>query len=261
MDITKVLPRDCMSKIVSFTTPRDACRSSAVCSAFKDSADSDETWEAFLPADCHHLVAQSSAPPANLDSLTKKQLYHHLCDHPLLLANNTMSFSLDKESGKKCYMIGARGLWILWSPDLRYWSYASIQESRFPEVAVLDHVWWFEVKGILNTRLLSPKTTYDVFFIFQFGSEILGFTGTFINFSLNKSGAFTSEGQVVLYPPRIGVKEREDGWLEIKVGEFYTDHEEDGDGLLEFRLWEFNDYNEKKGILVEGFEFRPKSHE
>ncbi|XP_054815042.1 F-box protein PP2-B11-like [Prosopis cineraria] len=99
-----------------------------------------------------------------------------------------MSFSLDKESGKKCYMIGARGLGVLWGPDLRYWNYHSAQESRFPEVAELNQVWWFEVKGAFNTKLLSSKTTYDVFFIFQFGSEILGFADTFINFSLNESG-------------------------------------------------------------------------
>lgn len=69
-------------------SPKDACRSSAVCSALKDSADSDEAWEGFLPSDWQHLVAQSSSP--NLNSLPKKQLYLHLCDHPLLLADNTL---------------------------------------------------------------------------------------------------------------------------------------------------------------------------
>ncbi|KAK4259797.1 hypothetical protein QN277_006091 [Acacia crassicarpa] len=259
MDMARVLPKDCMCKILSLTTPKDACRSSAVCLALKNSADSDETWEAFLPAELEHLVAQSSS--TNLNSLAKKQLYLHLCDHPLLLAGNTMSFSLDKESGKKCYMIGARGLWILWSHVPKYWSYASIQESRFPEVAVLHQVWWFEVKGNFNTKLLSQRTTYDVLFVFQFGSEILGFADTSINFSLNESGIHKSEGQVALYPPIIGVKQRKDGWLEIKVGEFYTEDEEDGGSILEFKLWDFDDYNEKSGILVEGFEFRPKSPE
>ncbi|KAI9074069.1 hypothetical protein K1719_043961 [Acacia pycnantha] len=259
MDMTRVLPKECMCKIVSLTTPKDACRSSAVCLALKNSADSDETWEAFLPADLQHLVAQSSSP--NLNSLTKKQLYLHLCDHPFLLAGNTMSFSLDKESGKKCYMIGARGLWIPWADDLRYWRYASFEESRFPEVPVLHQVWWLEAKGTINTKLLSQRTIYDVLFVFQFGSEIKGFTDTSINFSLKESDICKSEGQVALYPPIIGVKQRKDGWLEIKVGEFYTKDEEDGGSIVEFRLWESDDHKEKSGIIVEGFEFRPKSPE
>ncbi|KAK4285565.1 hypothetical protein QN277_002249 [Acacia crassicarpa] len=252
MGMMEILPRECICKIISFTTPKDACRSSAVSSAFKECVDSDETWEAFLPSDCRDLISRSSSP--NLISLPTKQLYLHLADHPLLLADKTMSFSLAKESGKKCYMIGAKGLCVIWGDTPRYWNWICIPQSRFSHVAELNHVWWFEVKGSLNIKLLSPKTQYDVFFIFMFGNESYGFTEALVNFSITKGGEGRSLG-VVLDPPGIEVMQREDGWMEVKAGEFFTE-EEEGEGLVEFRAWQTEAYI-KAGIFIEGIEFRP----
>ncbi|XP_054816066.1 F-box protein PP2-B11-like [Prosopis cineraria] len=260
MEITRILPKECICKLISLTTPKDACRSSVVSSAFKELADSDDTWEAFLPSDWQDLIAQSSSP--NLISMPKRQLYLHLSDHPLLLANQTMSFSLAKESGKKCYMIGARGLGIAWGDTPPYWNWVSPRQSRFPQVAELQYVWWFDVRGALNTVLLSPKTTYEVLFIFRFGRRRSGFTNKQVNYSLATQGGMNTIGQVVLDPPEIGVKHRDDGWMEFKVGEFFTeDHEQDDDddGSLSFRVWETDNYYTKNGIFVEGVEFRPRS--
>ena len=88
MDFTKYLPEDCVFKIISFTTPKDASRTSLVCSALRVAGDSDVVWGNFLPSDLEDIISQSSSP--TLNSLPEKQLYFHLCDHPLLVANNTM---------------------------------------------------------------------------------------------------------------------------------------------------------------------------
>ncbi|KAK4262229.1 hypothetical protein QN277_027811 [Acacia crassicarpa] len=39
-------------------------------------------------------------------------------------------FSLAKESGKNCYMIGAKGLCIIWGDTPRYWNWICIPQSR-----------------------------------------------------------------------------------------------------------------------------------
>ena len=41
------------------------------------------------------------------------------------------SFSLDKWSGKKCIMLGARDLKIIWTDTPDYWTWISHPESRF----------------------------------------------------------------------------------------------------------------------------------
>ncbi|KAI9116354.1 hypothetical protein K1719_012521 [Acacia pycnantha] len=254
MEITAILPRECICKIISVTTPKDACRLSAVSSAFKESADSDDTWQAFLPSDWQDLIARSCSP--ELISLPKKQLYLHLSDHPLLLANRTMSFSLAKESGKKCYMIGARGLGIAWGDTPPYWTWVSFRQSRFPQVPELQYVWWFDVRGALDTRVLSPGTKYEVWFMFRLGRRRSGFTDKKVNVSLTSEGGMnTSTSQV----PAASVILRDDGWMEFKIGDFLTLHEQDDDDSVSFRVWETHNFYTKNGILLEGVDFRPTS--
>ncbi|GAY33745.1 hypothetical protein CUMW_276050 [Citrus unshiu] len=60
MDITIALPAECISNIISLTTPRDACRLSVVSPVFKSAADSDSVWENFLPSDRGDLLNPSS---------------------------------------------------------------------------------------------------------------------------------------------------------------------------------------------------------
>lgn len=123
MDITFVLPAQCISYIISLTTPRDASRLSLACPAFKSAADSDSVWEKFLPSDYKEIISNSSSISASslmIASLSKKDLYFYLCHNPILINNHTTSFSLVQETGKKCYMVGARGLSIAWgdSPNI-----------------------------------------------------------------------------------------------------------------------------------------------
>lgn len=79
-----VLPEGCIANILSLTTPPDACRLSLVCSIFRSAAESDHVWERFLPADYQAVVALSDGfSPAVIGS--KKKLYLHHCDAPLLI--------------------------------------------------------------------------------------------------------------------------------------------------------------------------------
>ncbi|KAJ7973590.1 F-box family protein [Quillaja saponaria] len=79
-----VLPEGCIANILSFTTPRDACRLSLVSKIFRSAAESDAMWERFLPSDYHSIISRSS--PSLLDSYSsKKDLFFRLCDNPIIL--------------------------------------------------------------------------------------------------------------------------------------------------------------------------------
>lgn len=48
------------------------------------------------------------------------------------------SFSLDKWSGKKCYMVSARDLVIVWAETPNYWKWISVPESRSVNFFLFD---------------------------------------------------------------------------------------------------------------------------
>ncbi|CAA0815575.1 Putative F-box protein PP2-B12 [Striga hermonthica] len=81
------LPEDCIANALSLTSPKDACRLSAVASTFRSASQSDVVWGRFLPSDYRDLISGAvDGPDALLSKFrSKKDLYLHLCDHPILI--------------------------------------------------------------------------------------------------------------------------------------------------------------------------------
>ncbi|KAL9408689.1 hypothetical protein AB3S75_047133 [Citrus x aurantiifolia] len=121
MDITDTLPTECMSHIISLTTPRDACRLSVACRVFKSAADSDSVWEKFLPSDYKEIISSSVSNSSLITSFSsKKDLYFHLCHNSIIINGGTLRLVLEKESGKKYYIpVGVVQRFIPWGdiPD------------------------------------------------------------------------------------------------------------------------------------------------
>ncbi|ONI26097.1 hypothetical protein PRUPE_1G003600 [Prunus persica] len=251
MSIISMLPAECISHIVSCTTPLDACRSSLVSSLFRIAADSDIVWERFLPQDYKEIISTS------LNSLSKKDLYFHLCNHPIIIGNGNM------QSGKKCYMVGARGLSVIWGDTPGYWRWISLPESRFSQVAKLNYVWWLDIKGYIETKNLSPRTTYAAYFVYQLSSQHnLGTAATPVTLRVAyEHSAVAVEHSVILDPVNYEgtapphARYRGDGWFEIEMGEFVT---EEDNATVVCSLMETSNYNCKTGLIVEGIELRPK---
>ncbi|KAF7111713.1 hypothetical protein CFC21_111693 [Triticum aestivum] len=149
------LPADCLALVASLTSPGDACRLAATATALRAAAGSDEVWGSFLPADWADILARCGTA-GRREGETKKELFSRLCDSPVLLDGGKLSFSLDRRSGGKKYMIPAKALCYGWS-GYPYgglaWSHCH-PHSRFREVAVLSHLCWLDVYGILNTKNL-----------------------------------------------------------------------------------------------------------
>ncbi|KAH9680949.1 F-box protein PP2-B10 [Citrus sinensis] len=254
MDITIALPAECISNIISLTTPRDACRLSVVSPVFKSAADSDSVWENFLPSDYKQIISNSVS--SLITSLSKKDLYFHLCRNPIIINNGTMP-----ESGKKCYMVGTKGLSIAWGDEPNHWILTSLPESRFPEVAELKYVWWFDVKAMIETRILSLRTNYTAYLVFKFVESKYGFARRPVDSGVYIEGSDNGVRRRLLLDPSRNMarlsQDRRDGWIEIEMGEFFNENGDDG--KLVCSLFEFDSFITKRGLIIQGIEVRPKS--
>ncbi|XP_016508950.1 putative F-box protein PP2-B12 [Nicotiana tabacum] len=289
------LPEGCIANILSLTCPRDASRLSLVASIFRSAAESDAVWDRFLPPDYRDIISRSSDGPDSIMFGSKKELYLYLCDYPFLIEGGTKSFSLEKRSGKKCYMLAAKSLAIVWADTPRYWRWISLLESRFSEVAELLEVCWFDITGKINTSMLSPDTKYAAYFVFTTKSRTYGFDHQSAEGAVGISGHERKSLTVFLdpeaarrhmyqiVPRRLGLlnqmanilrrevnrpseneaqaqarypQQRSDGWIEVELGEFFVKRGQEVE--LEMSLTEIKEGNWKSGLVVEGIEIRPK---
>ncbi|KAK4485270.1 hypothetical protein RD792_007902 [Penstemon davidsonii] len=270
------LPEDCIAVILSFTSPKDACRAAAVSPEFRSAANSDTLWERFLPYDYKNITGRSVSP---VTYSTKKELYFMLCKSPLLLDGGKLSFRLSKSDGRKCYMLCARALHISWGDTPRHWQWVSSPESRFDEVAHLLSVWWLEISGIMQLPMLSPKTKYAAYLVFKLEeSHGLDCSAKASIKLVKENSAIESEKETnIVYivtptddryrgrgsvPPRDAIgcrfsQKRLDGWMELELGEFFIGKELD-EGEVQAELLETEHGIWRCGLVLEGIEFRPK---
>ncbi|XP_057433533.1 putative F-box protein PP2-B12 [Lotus japonicus] len=250
------MPEGCIAAILSRTTPVDAARISLVSKVFRSAADSDAVWDRFLPSDSHSIVSQS---PSRAKASSKKAFYLDLSDHPVVIDDGKKSFQLKKKSGKKCFMLGAKALFIAWDNGEHDWSWTTLPESRFPEVGVLRHLCWLEIHGMINTFSLSPNTLYGAFLVFKIIDVVQKFL---VVLAVRKIGSHIMTKIAYLNPdslereaPGRFSRVRSDDWLEIEMGEFFNSGLEDDEVQMSVvRL----DGCWNTSLIIEGIEVRPK---
>ncbi|KAL1294058.1 hypothetical protein HN51_054749 [Arachis hypogaea] len=261
------LPEECVSTILSFTSPPDACRFSMVSTSLRSASDSDMLWLTFLPSDYRSIVSRSMTPLA-VDLSSRKNLFYALC-RPLLLDGGNTSFKLDKFSGKKSYILSARELSIEWGTDPMYWSWRPMAESRFKEVAELRTVSWLEIEGKINTKNLTQNTLYGAYLIMRVSHRGYGLDSVPCEVTIIVANRVIKSGKAYLWhkDEKKGIKEnsldgvpvpsrREDdnGWMEIEIGEFFSCER---DEEVKMSVMDIG-YHLKGGLIIEGIEVRPK---
>ncbi|XP_016751134.2 F-box protein PP2-B10 isoform X1 [Gossypium hirsutum] len=263
------LPLGCITLIISFTSPRDACRLSLVSTAFNSAAESDAVWGSFLPSQYQALI------PSSLSFSSKKQLYLSLCENPLLIEAGRKSFWLERMSGKKCYMLSSRDLSIIGSDPPEYRRWISTRGARFDEVAYIRRFRWFEIRGRISISMLSPMTHYKAYLV----CKVRNFCGLQffpVKLSVGVVGTEGSKRSAYLQPKKerrrwpywqIGEeqpipgddvqfpKARVDGWLEVEMGEFFNEACVD-DGELEMSALEIEGGIVKGDLIFQGIEIR-----
>ncbi|KAK1416837.1 hypothetical protein QVD17_25954 [Tagetes erecta] len=276
------LPADCIADILSRGSPRDACHSAVVATVFRTAVESDVLWDKFLPLDHREIIAQCVSP---VTYTSKKELFFKLTS-PLLIDHGRKAFLIDIATGKKCYMLSARELYVAWSGNALFWCWKPLTNSRFKrfaEAVELRMTSWLEVEGKINTRSLSAKTMYKAYLIVQvahdraFGLDIVPCEVSVEVGELCSRGTLTLSRDACIKRSseqgggrnkakkglrsrfenevaRVGC-ERKDGWLEIELGEFYNEGLCDKEVKMSFR--EVNGAHLKGGLIVEALEIRP----
>ncbi|KQK01301.1 putative F-box protein PP2-B12 [Brachypodium distachyon] len=281
------LPEEIVSATLARAGPREACRAAAVSPAFRAAADSDAVWACFLPRDLPPIADGElpAAPP-----LSKKELFLRLSNSPVLLPNRLVSLWLDRETGAKCYMLSARQLYIVWSDTPRYWTWIPLTDSRFSEGAQLLDVCWLEIRGKIQSKMLSENSTYAAYLVYKIDTEFYGLDSPvqeasvsigetkltrrvclqdyddedreipenyrpmrpFVRFmTRRRNRQVVTPGENAQLPHK-----RTDGWMELELGEFFNEGGEDGEVSVD--LTETKGGNWKKGLIVQGVEIRVK---
>nr|XP_018683792.1 PREDICTED: putative F-box protein PP2-B12 [Musa acuminata subsp. malaccensis] len=283
------LPEGCVAHAIALTSPRDVCRFSAVSSAFRSAAAYDTVWDRFLPSDYRSILSRAVRPVV---CSSKRDLFFRLCDS-LLIDAGKMSFWLERSSGAKCYMLSARSLSITWGDTPQYWRWVPLSDCRFSEAAELVNVCWLEIRGKIQSRMLSGRTTYAAYLIFRLADWSRGLGHPPQEASVTMGVQHSSTHVVRLQPndspSRVRARRnrirfgplvrwgammleiaadqeaaaeevgdaRDDGWMEAELGELYIDEGEDGE--VEMSLMEVRGGHWKKGLIIQGIEIRPKA--
>ncbi|KAK9747916.1 hypothetical protein RND81_02G023000 [Saponaria officinalis] len=139
------------------TSPKDVLRSSAVSKQFLSASNSDTVWAKFLWSD-YNASRPSSSKPYD-EYVSKKDIY--LCHYPILLENDTMLCLRQMDPKGKLHASP------LFFPHPQRQDPRSATVVRFPECAVMESVCWLEIKGEIQTTLLSPDTTYGAYLVYR----------------------------------------------------------------------------------------------
>ena len=146
------------------------------------------------------------------------------------------------------------------------WTCFSVYDKRFAECAELLKVYFLAVIGEILTADLSPGTTYMVYLVYKLASDTGGLSGAQTS-SVRLYGERTIATSSVSVDPAACTADagvvrpvaRHDGWMELKLAEFAPD-----DKLLLNERAVIVDFREenirvlKRGLIVEGMEFRPR---
>ncbi|TXG65158.1 hypothetical protein EZV62_006433 [Acer yangbiense] len=155
------LPEECVSAILSLTSPLDACRSSLVFSTFRSAMESDMVWDRFLPSDYSDMVSRSLTP---FNFSSKKQLFQCLCN-PLLIDAEPQLREIIREKN------------LIFCLQEHFQSLGAVIQSigaGFSEVAVLRTTNWLEIEGKIKTGMLSSNTKYGAYLVIKIRNSAYG---------------------------------------------------------------------------------------
>lgn len=134
---------------------------------------------------------------------------------------------------------------------------------------MLQKVSWFEIRIVFDIRCLCKMTCYSAYLVFKL--ELGGFRDvntalTGVRYEKDKTlyGWMRGENRhsQVFLAKRKSDKDcgrfpdhRCDGWMEIKIGDFYVSTGNEGN--IELQLYHTSDQHWLSGIVVRGIEVRP----
>lgn len=141
---------------------------------------------------------------------------------------------------------------------------------RFETVAELLQVCLFEIRGRIKSRVLSSRTHYAAYIVFQKADLCYGFKEVAIEVVVGVVGQNLEEScrryvcfdeatdeQFLRRKNLVKPVWRKDGWMEIKLGEFFNEGGLTNDDEIEMVALETKQRNWKRGLIIQGIEIRP----
>ncbi|KAL9689234.1 hypothetical protein QQ045_033668 [Rhodiola kirilowii] len=167
----------------------------------------------------------------------------------------------------KSRLIPARDLNIFEGDNPEHWKWTSVPETRYA-VAELLEVCWHQIYGSLNASCLFPYTTYGAYLIFKLTDDSFGFefppSEASAAIPIGESYGDTRNIYLVAEEDQAGPeradeypKRRADGWMEVELGTFFVNGDDDDDGKIKMSFIEIWDGYWRKGLIVLGIELRP----
>ncbi|MCO5597513.1 hypothetical protein L7F22_051591 [Adiantum nelumboides] len=127
------LPQDCLSLILSWTSPLDICRLACVSRSFAQAARSNVTWQNLLPSDYPNILRFSKPPTRLRDATDKREIFQWLA-HAIVLVSGCQGYLLLKRCGGVCRFMSVSDMSIAWKDDPRFWRWEPSRRSIFPKV-------------------------------------------------------------------------------------------------------------------------------
>ncbi|KAM0925503.1 hypothetical protein ACQ4PT_004155 [Festuca glaucescens] len=251
------LPEELLVNVVSLTSPIDACRAAAVSRAFRAAAGSDGVWSGFLPRNLPQF-AKGELPRK---PMSKKELFRRLSDQPALLPHKIIGKQLDRATGTERLTISSRALQT--PPGNRSTNDLPCTPYRF---FFSEAVFWFsrlEIRAKIQRKILSQNTTYAVYMVFKLNLPYYRHDFRIQEASIGVAGreptrqvclqGYVKDGDGVGDPPQKHIllgyrldshvisplednvhfpRERADGWMEVRLGEFQNSGGDGGDDVF-----------------------------
>lgn len=146
----------------------------------------------------------------------------------------------------------------------QFYSYPMLQLTCRHEAAELLLVWWLEIIGAVDTKCLRRMSTHSAYLVFKLKSRTRGLETALASVKYLKEKKSNSDDnqhcQVFVAKRRSPGDSGQfpsslfDGWMEIKLGEFYVSSGNEGE--VEMRFWN-TELSLKSGLIVKGIEVRP----
>ncbi|GKB84782.1 phloem protein 2-like protein [Tanacetum coccineum] len=219
--------------------------------------DSSVNWDQQSLSDFQEIMTRSQY---DVPSMTKQELDKLLSTGVLI--DREKLISLSKVNCKKSHMLPAKAV-ITKSPDAKFTKCPSSAMSRFEEVIELQRHQAFRIKCDIEIKTLSPDIAYACYLVFQIPDNCEGLKCPVKTQDLlNKNNIETTiiylraPGPVHLYTDKRVPDRREDGWMEVRVWEFFYNNEIKENYIpMELKLACLG--GTMSGLIICGVEFRP----
>ncbi|CAI9783132.1 unnamed protein product [Fraxinus pennsylvanica] len=266
------IPESCVACVFLHLTPPEICNLARLNRAFRGAASSDAVWEAKLPSNYHHLLDLLPQTDGDTNHKLSKKAIFAILSRPHPFDDGNKALWLDKFSGRVCMSISAKGMAITGIEDRRYWNWVPTEESRFPVIAYLQQIWWFEVAG--GVKFPFNPDIYTLSFRVHLGKfskrlgrRVCNFEHTHgldikpVRFELS-----TSDGQQASTECFLDDTEQDGAngnhkrgcWIDYKVGEFIVS-ESDPETEVRFSMKQIDCTHSKGGLCVDSVSIIPSN--